>query len=204
MFFLSIAAFYLMSYGKVQIHLYLNQLVGNPVVDYFFYFITYLGDGAFTLLLLPIIFFYNIRLGICAGLSFGIAALSTNLMKYGFYDEVVRPWYVFQWIVHEKINYVDTSSMHLHNSFPSGHATQAFAIFFVLALYAKNLSVKYFFLAIALLTAFSRVYLSQHWLVDITIGSLVGSVSAIILFSLMIQKNKMERLNVPLLKLKNS
>lgn len=202
--FLLVAAFFLLNYGKIQIHLYLNQAVGNHVIDQFFYYITFLGDGAVAVVLLLFILIYNVRLGICTIISFLIAALTTNFIKYVLYDEVVRPWYVFKWIVHEQVKFVNTNDLHIHNSFPSGHATQAFAIFFCLALYARNKVNKLLFLAIALLAAFSRVYLSQHWLVDITIGSIVGSLTAFFLFYFIISRNKLPALNLPLFKLKKN
>src|SRR5947207_2091602 len=92
-----VSAIFLASYGKVQIHLYLNQLVGNPFIDQFFYFITYLGDGRFAVFLLAAVIFYNVRLGLCAGISFLIATIGTNFLKFYFFDDVYRPYYVFQW-----------------------------------------------------------------------------------------------------------
>jgi membrane-associated phospholipid phosphatase len=196
-----ISSFFLANHGKVQIHLYMNQLVGNPILDKFFYFITYLGDGRLAFFLLLAIMLYNVRLGLCAGISFLVATLGTNLLKFYFFDEVYRPYYVFQWFVKEKLRLIEVDDLYIHNSFPSGHATQAFAIFFCLSLFAaKNLN-KFLFLSLALLTAFSRVYLSQHWLVDITVGSLIGTSMAILMFYYVIHTNKMDRFNKPLFKI---
>lgn len=202
--FLLTAAFFLLNYGKIQIHLYLNQAVGNELVNKFFYYITFLGDGLVAVILIFFILFYNVRLGLCTFFSFLIAAMVTNLIKYGLYDEVVRPWFVFKWIVHSQLNVVEVDDLHIHNSFPSGHATQAFAIFLCLALFAKSNTNKLLFMALALLTAFSRVYLSQHWLVDITVGSIIGSVTAFLFYWFIISKDRLPALNVPLLKLRKS
>jgi len=196
--------YFLLNYTKVEIHVYLNQLVGNKLIDNFFYYITYLGDGAIAPFLLLSILFYNIRLGICTSVSFLIATLISIVIKYCFYDEVMRPAHVFEWIVKLPLRLVDAGNMNIHNSFPSGHSTQVFAIFICLSFFtAKNIN-KLLFLSLALLTAFSRVYLSQHWLVDITVGSLIGTITAAVMFYLFISKNKLQKLNVPLLKLKRS
>ena len=197
---LSVTAFFLTNYGKVQIHLYLNQLVGNPIVDSLFYYITFLGDGAMALVLLLIILFYNVRLGICTSLSFISAALTTNFIKYFLYDDAMRPYHVFKWFVKEQLRLVDVNDVHIHNSFPSGHSTQAFAIFICLSLFARNDLNKLLFLAIALLSAFSRVYLSQHWLVDITVGSIIGTAAAFLLFHFVVDSNKLQSLDAPLIK----
>jgi membrane-associated phospholipid phosphatase len=197
---LSVTAFFLTHYGKVQIHLYLNQFVGNPAIDTFFYYITFLGDGAMAVVLLIGILFYNVRLGICSSVSFITAALTTNFIKYFLYDDAMRPYHVFKWFVKEQLKLVDVNDVHIHNSFPSGHSTQAFAIFICLSLFARSGTNKMLFLAIALLSAFSRVYLSQHWLVDITVGSIIGTTAAFLLFHFIVNRDKLPSLNTTLLK----
>ncbi|MGZ3921478.1 MAG: phosphatase PAP2 family protein, partial [Bacteroidia bacterium] len=173
---------FLLSYGKVQIHVYINQLVGNPILDNFFYFITYLGDGAVMPILLIFVLIYNIRLGIYTTISFTFAAIVTNFLKYQFFNNVDRPFHVFKWTIHQPLKFVDVGDIHIHNSFPSGHATQAFAIFMCLSFFSKRPEIKILFLVVALAAAFSRVHLSQHWLVDITAGSLIGTLSSIIFY----------------------
>jgi membrane-associated phospholipid phosphatase len=196
--------YFLLNYGKIQIHLYLNQLVGNKLIDNFFYYVTYLGDGRVAPFFLLAILFYNVRLGICCIASFLAATLVSSTLKYCFFDEVMRPWHVFQWTVHTPVKWVDTASLNTHNSFPSGHSTQIFAIFICLSLFANKNINKLLFLALAMLTAFSRVYLSQHWLVDITVGSVIGMTSAVVFYYVFISKNKLQKLNKPLLKLRAS
>ena len=63
-------------------------------------------------------------------------------------------------------------------SFPSGHATNAFATAVVLTGFG---GLGLLPLAIAGIVAFSRVYLGQHYLSDIIAGSVVGATVAIIL-----------------------
>jgi len=197
---LLITSFFLLNYGKVQIHIFLNQLVGNKILDQFFYYITYLGDGGVAPVLLVLILIYNTRLGVCCMVSFLLAALVTFILKRYFFDDINRPWFVFQWFVKTPITYVETEGLYIHNSFPSGHSTQAFAIFICMSFFAKKNLNKFLFLVLAIVSAFSRVYLSQHWLIDITVGSVVGTSCAILLYYFIIEKNKFENLNRPLLK----
>lgn len=194
-FLLVTASYFMLTSGKVQIHLAINKLVGNNFMDTFFFYITYLGDGLVAPFLILLILFYNLRFGVTTLLTLLLSTGLANLLKYTFYDDINRPWFVFQWICREKITYVPHVNLHLFNSFPSGHSTQAFAIFMCLSFFATKNSFKFLFLLLALLTAFSRTYLSQHWLVDISAGSIIGTGFAAAFYFFIIQKNKFQKLN---------
>ena len=79
---------------------------------------------------------------------------------------------------------------YLYNSFPSGHSTCAFALYFALSLILDNKIIKSICFTIALLVAYSRVYLSQHFFEDVYAGSLIGVVTTIIIFYLLGKINK--------------
>lgn len=57
-------------------------------------------------------------------------------------------------------------------SFPSGHATISFAMATILSAFDKKRK-KYFYL-IAVLIAFSRIYLGYHYVSDVIIGAVLG------------------------------
>jgi membrane-associated phospholipid phosphatase len=61
-------------------------------------------------------------------------------------------------------------------SFPSGHATTAFAIGSVIAAHSDQAWVKISAYSIASLVAFSRVYHDAHWSSDVAAGALIGTV----------------------------
>ena len=194
------AIYFLLSYDKSTIHIYINQLVGNKIIDAVFFYITYLGDGAVAPIIVALILVYNIRLGIYAAVSVIAATLVSTLLKFCFYDEIMRPAFIFKWYNHTPIKYVVGEHMHIHNSFPSGHSTQAFAIFMCLVFFTKNNYIKLLFFILALLTAFSRTYLSQHWLVDITVGSIIGTSFSLVFYYIFLYKKKLSKLNKPLFK----
>lgn len=189
------AILFITQYEKIDINLYVNQYVGNKYLNDFFYYITYLGDGRLAGILLLVILTYNVRLGLCSTFSFLTATIVSNTLKYTLFDDVNRPSYIFQWIDKHPINIVEGVDMHIHNSFPSGHATQAFAILLCMAFATGRPALKYLFLLLAILTSFSRVYLSQHWLIDVTAGSLIGTTFSVICYYLFIHRNKFEKLN---------
>lgn len=57
-------------------------------------------------------------------------------------------------------------------SFPSGHATFAWALAVVLA--SKEPRAKWLFYALAFLISFSRIYMGKHYPADVFFGSFVG------------------------------
>jgi membrane-associated phospholipid phosphatase len=187
--------FLIYSNEKTALHRSINNSVGNPVADTFFYYITWLGDGTMAIFMLAAILIVNVRLGIYATATFLVASLTSIGLKELFFDDENRPFFIFTYYLHEKLKLVDGVDIHIHNSFPSGHATQAFAILMCLAFVAGRDYFKLFFLLLALLTSFSRVYLSQHWLVDVTVGSFIGTLFSAFFYFLFIGNHKFDRLN---------
>lgn len=195
---LGISVFFICSYKKTDIHLYINRFVGNKFIDTFFYYMTYFGEGTVAVFLLLVILLCNTRLGIYCTASFLSASLFSIVLKNLFFDDANRPLFIFKYFEKIKLKTVEGVDLHIHNSFPSGHSTQAFAIFMCLAFVSKNQFLKFLFFAMALFTAISRVYLSQHWLVDITAGSVIGTGFAILFYYVFMAKNKLQKLNKPL------
>ncbi|MBL7900728.1 MAG: phosphatase PAP2 family protein [Bacteroidia bacterium] len=185
-------------YDKLQLHLVFNQLVGSVYVNGFFYYITYLGDGFMAILILLIISVMNLRKGLYTALSFLLASLFSQFLKRYVFEDIDRPWMIFQNKQELGLRLVEGVDNHIHNSFPSGHATQAFAIFICLAFTSRNKLLKLFFFFIASLTAFSRVYISQHWLNDIVAGSLIGMIFSTALYLWFYQHPALKSLNRPL------
>ena len=61
-----------------------------------------------------------------------------------------------------------------YHSFPSGHASMAFTISFVMAKQSKSIPVKVFFYSLAASTAVCRLYSDAHWVSDIAFGSIIA------------------------------
>ena len=182
-------------HGKVQIHKVLNSYVGNKYLDFFFEIITHLGDGLFAFIVALTLLFFNIRKSIYILATYVSAASVSSLLKHMIYPDIYRPHFVFQYFVKENLNEVKGVDLLGFNSFPSGHALSAFALFFCLLLTSKNQVIKGTCFMLALLAAYSRVYLSQHWLIDIYVGSLIGVSFSLLFYAVFYNSNKWSQFN---------
>jgi len=88
-------------------------------------------------------------------------------------------------------------------SFPSGHTTTAFAVLILTGFIINRRGMMLPALVLALLTGFSRVYISQHFLIDILAGSVLGLLSALF-FYWYFRKLKPEWLDLSVLKILKS
>lgn len=189
---------YLLSHGKVQIHQQINSWVGNKSIDLFFKYITHLGDGLFAIIIAVILAFSSLRKSLYILLSYFSAALLSTILKHYVFTEIYRPHFVFQYFVREELRLVDGVDMLGLNSFPSGHSLSAFSLFFCLIFISKNHLYKIAFFALAILAAFSRTYLSQHWLIDIYVGSIIGSCFALVYYFVFYRRDLNKTLNQPI------
>lgn len=84
----------------------------------------------------------------------------------------------------EELNLIEGIELHSGaTSFPSGHTMSAFALFGLLALLVpKKRWVAVLFFLLALLVGLSRIYLVQHFLKDVYLGAIIGTILAIMLW----------------------
>ena len=91
---------------------------------------------------------------------------------------------------------VDGVRMNLWLSFPSGHTATFFALFFSLSVIccAENLKGKnilsFLCFLCATFGAYTRIYLSQHFALDIFAGILIATATTIILYYFLVLKTK--------------
>ncbi len=166
----------LLNYSKEEIHLFLNEY-HSLLFDDIFKNVTHLGDGLSTVVFTVLFLMFSFRKAIIIGLSGFLGGMLAQFFKRVVFSDVVRPRLHFDGV--EELYFVPGVHVHTTLSLPSGHTATAFALFFVLAVFSKRSYVKIFFFFIALLVGYSRVYLSQHFLVDVYMGSFLGAVSAL-------------------------
>ena len=171
-------------YGKSQSHLIING-IHNNFGDFFFKYITHLGDG----IIFPVLIIVTLFLKFKWSLYFFTASLLTLLFMYLtkqlLFNGMPRPITFFENL--ENLYLINGVKVHKSNSFPSGHTTTAFTIFTLLILISKNNYLKFTFALLAIIAGFSRIYLSQHFLIDVLAGAILG-VSIALISCLIIDK----------------
>lgn len=159
---------------KAELHLSFNQLVGGNA-DGFFKLYTHIGDGlavAIIILIASVFSKEKIATALLGLVSFGLSGLLTQLLKRLVFYADHRPVSYFG---EEHLNLIEGVKMHGSHSFPSGHSTASFALFVFLAyVFRKHRYVQGLCAIAAILAAYSRVHLSQHFTEDVVTGSIIG------------------------------
>lgn len=168
-------------FDKEGLHIAINQR-NHPVADVFFKYLTHLGDGRMLIIYSLILLFIKYRYLLILLLSNLFSGIVTFILKTQVFDSSLRPKKYFENIY--ELRLVPGVDNYLHNSMPSGHTSLAFCVFACFALMSKNKNTGFLFLIIAALTGFSRIYLSQHFLDDVFIGSMIGVFFALLIFYL--------------------
>ena len=179
----------LYAFDKVPFFLMLNRW-HHPILDNFFLYITWLGDGITYGLLLIMLALrgYTIRKLLIGGISFCLMSVVVQSMKRIFFVDYLRPLAV---IAPNLLHIADGVTLHKTLSFPSGHAGTSFtAICFLHLILPKKWEIYNSLLLIAaLLIAYSRIYLCQHFYTDIYIGAWIGVITPLFVYRALINFN---------------
>lgn len=169
--------------GKNNFFLLVNADLGIEA-DYIFSYITYLGDGAVWVVVAILFFIYRRNKFPMLIAAILVSTLITQVTKKYLLPAVPRPIAAIADL--GSIHTVAGVEVHAAHSFPSGHTATAFTIYLLACLLIRNKWVIPIGLMYALLVGYSRVYLAQHFPLDIGGGMLTAVIT--ILVSLFIQK----------------
>ena len=172
---LLVGGFFLWSVPKDQIHLFINSH-HSGFTDTFFKYWTYLGEGWMFTLAIPFALFKSWRTGVQIAVTGLFTLFFTAIFKNWLYSGQPRPIEFFKGLANLRL--IEGVDMAHWNSFPSGHTTAAFALWFALALAVKKKGWSLVFFCVAFLVGYSRMYLSQHFLVDVVAGAGLGLIAA--------------------------
>ncbi|MEZ5070405.1 MAG: phosphatase PAP2 family protein [Bacteroidales bacterium] len=160
--------------NREAIHLVINGW-NNPVVDFLFRWWTYLGDGVWAGVLALAFLLYRVRYGLILFSAYALSGLLAQLLKHVFFSDMPRPAKYFELAGKpEALHLVPGVRLYDWHSFPSGHTATAFGVFFALSLLVRDNRIKILCFILAAGVGWSRMVLSQHFLMDVTAGAFLG------------------------------
>lgn len=191
-----ISCFFLFVMNKGELHLAFDHFHLNSNPTFFRYF-TYMGDGlAFVIVVLGLIALRKPRKLVFSFAFTGVIVLFTvSFLKGVFFSDIARPWGYFE---AGSLRVIPGLDQHTSKSFPSGHTMAAFALYGLMSFWISAKRSGYILCMVAAAVGYSRIYLNQHFLVDVTVGATLGTFIAWGVYSLFQSNKWSERLNKPI------
>jgi len=168
-----------LSIPKMELHLMMNSS-HSTFQDGFFKTITWLGDGWVAVIFSLLFLLIRYRFFFMMILSFSVSGLLAQFFKHIIFPGAPRP----AALIEQMPGLQTVPGIDLFHAFslPSGHTTTAFAIILLAGFIMKSRPAFFLTMILAWFVAFSRIYLSQHFLVDVLAGSFLGSISALFFY----------------------
>lgn len=160
----------------------INRL-NSPAADIIFYHITRLPELAMIVFVVILSIFYERRIFLATVIAMSLCGLSILLFKHILFSDFNRP---SMWLNSNHINFhrVEGIRLHTNGSFPSGHTIAAFCSLALVGFISRNGFLQFLLFVLACASAYSRVYASQHYLMDVYAGALIGYFYAYFFFTL--------------------
>lgn len=146
----------------------------TPWWDVFFTYATQLGDGLLFAAFILVGLLFQFRLAMLTTIVAIIQTVIVQGIKNFAFAENLRPRAFFP--SDDWIHFVEGVTVHMHHSFPSGHSASAF-VFAMLLAWSIPKKWHVILCLVTCVVALSRVYLAQHFFIDIWFGALLGVVS---------------------------
>lgn len=148
-------------------------------LDMFFFLATGLGNGLILAPFVILLLFRRIYMTLGLVISGVLQGLVVMLFKRVVFPLAERP-----------VNFLDASVVHfvpgieVHKimSFPSGHTVTIFGLCVFLSLCYRNNVLSMFLLAVSTIVGLSRVYLLQHFMLDVAGGAVIGTCIGVLTF----------------------
>ncbi|WP_428982397.1 phosphatase PAP2 family protein [Pedobacter punctiformis] len=159
-------------FSKTESFVFLNAF-HCPLLNIFFTFYTFLGDGlTFIVVIIVFIFLKKRKKAVTLLLGYLSSGFIAQALKRFFYFP--RPKAYFESISFPYQYFLPDVTVHASNSFPSGHTTSAFCLATLLTLIFKKQKICIPCFIAAVLVGYSRIYLAQHFLQDVVLGAFLG------------------------------
>ena len=168
---------------KADLHLLLCNR-HTPAYDIFFRYYTHVAEWFPYVLCVSLLLFGRVGNGLFASAAMVFSSLTTQICKHLINAPRPVTWFAEN-IPDIRLPLVEGVEMNYWHSFPSGHTTSFFALAFVASiLITKRLTahgltgvaglLQALLFLLAALGGYSRIYLCQHFALDVFAGVMVG------------------------------
>jgi membrane-associated phospholipid phosphatase len=155
-----------LSYSKDDIYFFINGL-HQPYLDVFFTYVTDLGAVVTSIVICILLLFVSYRSSLLMSTAYALTSIVNFSLKY--LVAAPRPAIYFKDSTRVIYHVPNVALLANNFSFPSGHSVGAFTSAVVLSYLYPRKTVLFFILAV--LVAYSRMYLSEHFFEDVSAGS---------------------------------
>ena len=170
----------------------------TPARDIFYRYYTQTAEWLPYVICVALLLFGRVGNGLLATSCVVMAGLTTQIVKHIVNASRPLTWFAEN-MPEIQLPLVDGVQMSHYFSFPSGHTTTFFSLFFVLSIIATNylmtnqqltgrktisILLQIVLFSLALLGAYSRIYLSQHFALDVFGGIVVGLLISMICYAI--------------------
>ena len=177
---------------KGELHLLLCDR-HTPARDILYRYYTQVAEWFPYVLCVLLLLFSRIGDGVFASAGLLLSALTTQAFKHIINAPRPLSWFAEN-MPEVQLPLVDGVQMNYWLSFPSGHTTSFFALFLALSVIATqrltdkpsiSVLVQILCFALAMLGAYSRIYLSQHFAADVFAGMIIGILITIVCYAIL-------------------
>ncbi|ANW95262.1 hypothetical protein AXE80_02715 [Wenyingzhuangia fucanilytica] len=193
---LIVLSLFFFAYAKGEVVLLINKH-HTLFLDRFFTSLSSIGNTMSIFFFLAIVLRYKLKFLYFFVLAFLIESTIVILCKHLIFDGFPRPYLMFEAKgILSQINFVEGVRVNKRDSFPSGHTAYAFLIATYFSLKIKKTLPAIGLCLIATLIGISRMYLVQHFFMDVFAGAIVGVSSAYVAIVLIKNSRKKKWYNM--------
>ena len=166
----------------------------TPARDRCYRYYTHIAEWFPYVVCVAVLLFGRIGDGVFASAAMLMSALFTQIVKRIVVAPRPLTWFS-EHFPSIQLPLVDGVKMNLWYSFPSGHTTSFFALAFVASILltaritsssrSSSYLVQIVLFLLATLGGYSRIYLSQHFALDVFAGALVGTLITLVCFAVL-------------------
>jgi membrane-associated phospholipid phosphatase len=124
-------------------------------------------------------------------ISYIFSTVLVQFLKLVVFKDALRPLSYFKGQAHAW-HLVQNLLIHEYNSMPSGHTSAAWFMCFWISLAANKPWITLLMVFYAILVAYSRVYLFQHFPVDTAAGAMIGTGVSLLVYYLNVSKSDLK------------